>query len=86
MLTRSRDLPALNTQSAEPLWHPVAPLLPVSWQCPQHFRSPTSQYMQPTNHLDLEACVWLEDTLKNWKRILLLVSHSQVRMLCKAGM
>ncbi len=33
---------------------------------------------EPTNHLDLEACVWLEDTLKNWKRILLLVSHSQV--------
>jgi ATP-binding cassette, subfamily F, member 2 len=32
---------------------------------------------EPTNHLDLEACVWLEDTLKNFKRILLLVSHSQ---------
>ncbi|KAI7846313.1 hypothetical protein COHA_000150 [Chlorella ohadii] len=32
---------------------------------------------EPTNHLDLEACVWLEDTLKNWKRILMLVSHSQ---------
>ena len=33
--------------------------------------------LQPTNHLDLEACVWLEETLKNFKRILLLVSHSQ---------
>lgn len=32
---------------------------------------------EPTNHLDLEACVWLEDTLSKWKRILLLVSHSQ---------
>lgn len=32
---------------------------------------------EPTNHLDLEACVWLEETLKKWKRILLLVSHSQ---------
>jgi ATP-binding cassette subfamily F protein 2 len=32
---------------------------------------------EPTNHLDLEACVWLEEKLKNWKRILLLVSHSQ---------
>ena len=32
---------------------------------------------EPTNHLDLEACVWLEETLKRWKRILLLVSHSQ---------
>lgn len=32
---------------------------------------------EPTNHLDLEACVWLEDTLKQFKRILLLVSHSQ---------
>ncbi|KDD77115.1 hypothetical protein H632_c16p1 [Helicosporidium sp. ATCC 50920] len=32
---------------------------------------------EPTNHLDLESCVWLEETLKKWKRILLLVSHSQ---------
>lgn len=32
---------------------------------------------EPTNHLDLEACVWLEDALKNFKRILLMVSHSQ---------
>ncbi|KAH7621907.1 putative ABC transporter F family member 1 [Nannochloris sp. 'desiccata'] len=32
---------------------------------------------EPTNHLDLEACVWLEEKLANWKRILLLVSHSQ---------
>lgn len=32
---------------------------------------------EPTNHLDLEACVWLEETLKNFKRILLMVSHSQ---------
>jgi ATP-binding cassette, subfamily F, member 2 len=32
---------------------------------------------EPTNHLDLEACVWLEETLKQFKRILLLVSHSQ---------
>jgi ATP-binding cassette subfamily F protein 2 len=32
---------------------------------------------EPTNHLDLEACVWLEETLSKWKRILLLVSHSQ---------
>ncbi len=33
---------------------------------------------EPTNHLDLEACVWLEETLKQFKRILLLISHSQV--------
>jgi len=48
---------------------------------------------EPTNHLgmislpcllhkvscvsDLEACVWLEDYLKNYNRILLIVSHSQ---------
>lgn len=32
---------------------------------------------EPTNHLDLEACVWLERELKKYKRILLLVSHSQ---------
>lgn len=28
-------------------------------------------------HLDLEACVWLEETLKNYPSVLLLVSHSQ---------
>jgi ATP-binding cassette subfamily F protein 2 len=28
--------------------------------------------------LDLEACVWLEEHLKKFKRILLMVSHSQV--------
>ncbi|XP_078572038.1 ATP-binding cassette sub-family F member 2-like [Branchiostoma floridae x Branchiostoma japonicum] len=32
---------------------------------------------EPTNHLDLDACVWLEEELKNYKRILVLVSHSQ---------
>ncbi|GIL54155.1 hypothetical protein Vafri_9733 [Volvox africanus] len=32
---------------------------------------------EPTNHLDLEACVWLEEHLKKFKRILLMVSHSQ---------
>ena len=32
---------------------------------------------EPTNHLDLDACVWLEEELKRYKRILVLVSHSQ---------
>lgn len=32
---------------------------------------------EPTNHLDLEACVWLEQELKTYKRILVLISHSQ---------
>ena len=32
---------------------------------------------EPTNHLDLDACVWLEEELKTYKRILVLVSHSQ---------
>lgn len=32
---------------------------------------------EPTNHLDLEACVWLERELKNFKRILVIISHSQ---------
>ncbi|EDO37542.1 predicted protein [Nematostella vectensis] len=32
---------------------------------------------EPTNHLDLDACVWLEQELKEYKRILVIVSHSQ---------
>lgn len=31
----------------------------------------------PTAHLDLEACVWLEEYLKRFDRTLVLVSHSQ---------
>ena len=32
---------------------------------------------EPSNHLDLEACVWLEEELKTYKQILVLISHSQ---------
>ena len=32
---------------------------------------------EPTNHLDLDACVWLEEELRHYKRILVMVSHSQ---------
>jgi len=32
---------------------------------------------EPTNHLDLDACVWLERELAQYKRSLLIVSHSQ---------
>lgn len=32
---------------------------------------------EPTNHLDLEACVWLEDYLAGYKKILIVISHSQ---------
>lgn len=32
---------------------------------------------EPTNHLDMEAVVWLEKYLAGFKKILLLVSHSQ---------
>ncbi|PAA65748.1 hypothetical protein BOX15_Mlig024741g1, partial [Macrostomum lignano] len=32
---------------------------------------------EPTNHLDLNACVWLEEELKQYKRILVIISHSQ---------
>ncbi|CAD5112902.1 DgyrCDS2109 [Dimorphilus gyrociliatus] len=32
---------------------------------------------EPTNHLDLEACVWLEKELREFKRILVIISHSQ---------
>lgn len=32
---------------------------------------------EPTNHLDLSACVWLEQYLAQYKKILIVVSHSQ---------
>ena len=32
---------------------------------------------EPTNHLDLHAVLWLEDFLKNWKKTLVVVSHSR---------
>lgn len=42
------------------------------------FVSPTLLILdEPTNHLDLETCVWLENYLAEYKKILLMVSHSQ---------
>lgn len=32
---------------------------------------------QPTNHLDLGAVVWLEEYLKTYDRILVIISHSE---------
>lgn len=42
-------------------------------------RNPNNSLLldEPTNHLDMEAVIWLENYLSKWKRILLLVSHSQ---------
>ena len=43
------------------------------------FAAPTLLLLdEPTNHLDLGACVCLEDYLKDYKKCLILVSHSQV--------
>ncbi|OUS47973.1 P-loop containing nucleoside triphosphate hydrolase protein [Ostreococcus tauri] len=42
------------------------------------FASPTLLLLdEPTNHLDLEACVWLEKYLAEYKKCLIIVSHSQ---------
>lgn len=32
---------------------------------------------EPTNHLDLDACVWLANHLAEYKKMLLVISHSQ---------
>uniref|UniRef100_A0A7S1FP90 ABC transporter domain-containing protein n=1 Tax=Corethron hystrix TaxID=216773 RepID=A0A7S1FP90_9STRA len=32
---------------------------------------------EPTNHLDMEAVIWLEDYLSKWDKILFFVCHSQ---------
>lgn len=40
---------------------------------------------EPTNHLDLDACVWLEQELANYKRILVIISHSQVSLVNDFG-
>ncbi|KAI8320331.1 P-loop containing nucleoside triphosphate hydrolase protein [Martensiomyces pterosporus] len=42
------------------------------------FKKPTVLLMDdPTNHLDLQSVVYLEEYLKHYNRILLIVSHSQ---------
>ena len=46
---------------------------------PNLYPNPSTYHLdsEPTNHLDLEACVWLEEYLKEYKKCLVLVSHSQ---------
>ena len=34
-------------------------------------------YLEPTNHLDLNAVIWLDNYLQSWKKTLLVVSHDQ---------
>jgi ATP-binding cassette subfamily F protein 2 len=42
------------------------------------FLKPTCLLLDnPTNHLDMEAVLWLEDYLSNWDKILFFVCHSQ---------
>ena len=46
--------------------------------CARAFASqPTHRRLPPNSHLDLEACVWLEGYLKEYKKCLVMVSHSQ---------
>ncbi len=33
---------------------------------------------EPSNHLDLQSLIWLENFLKNWKGSFILVSHDQI--------
>jgi len=32
---------------------------------------------EPSNHLDLDACIWLEEYLRKWKKTLVVVSHDR---------
>jgi len=32
---------------------------------------------EPSNHLDLDACIWLEEYLRKWKNTLIVVSHDR---------
>lgn len=34
-------------------------------------------WLEPTNHLDLNAVIWLDEYLQKWKKTLLVVSHDQ---------
>lgn len=49
----------------------------VSYKISVYFNFNVSFLDEPTNHLDLDACVWLEEELKTYKRILVIISHSQ---------
>ncbi len=33
---------------------------------------------EPTNHLDIEAILWLEEYLKNYKKVVIIVSHDRM--------
>lgn len=66
----------VRTDTQQPA-QPMALLL-LSSSPPTH---PPEPGAQPTNHLDLEACVWLEEYLKGYKKCLIIISHSQVGFL-----
>jgi hypothetical protein len=63
-------------QTPPPLWCVGQPTgaMPAAHAPPPPPRA-RAWCLQPTNHLDLEACVWLEEYLKEYKKCLILVSH-----------
>ncbi len=44
---------------------------------PRPYLANTTTAQQPTNHLDLEAVLWLQEYLKGYKHTVLLVSHDR---------
>lgn len=56
---------------------PTASVPPCSTPLCTYSIPPSLCLLQPTNHLDLRAVLWLEEYLQRWKKTLVVVSHDR---------